>query len=1585
MSVLCVVPFFSSAFGAIRTVQYSCPGSNLLNVTNDYTDQNGDIQLYNNNACVLGTVWAWRCQVYDGPSSRLDRYYSPGAWVNFDSYSNTIKCAAVQEPSCGDGKRVNVIEQLLGQSIDFTEVGGTPLYQQDIYSGDPYYVNSYSYGNVGVEGMCSGTGGTVGATGTPYQYDGGGYCWCRMMYFDSQYTGIVGFDYMPWVYWGVKSGSCDSQSCASVCADSLQNDINFDIFRQSLYKTCSYDVSFTCGSVGGTPTTPTATSGYVGSAVNFGSNVTGCGNSNGSFANWYCHGTGSFVSDLSSVNNSSNGYSITVPSHDVVCDALWANDPTYHISYSCGSGASGGMPPSQTDNVYQGSSPVLPASPGTCYNNNGYAFERWDCLGDTNGNYVTVSFANNNMIIMSMPGENVSCQAWWNGKYERWALFYDCGAGSGTPPSTQYAYNTNVSLANNSCTAPAGYNFNGWMCYETDLGIFGIQNQSNLPTFESAGGTYYLGTNVTCVARWEADKPCEPGSSVSDREEILGMTISATAEDSEEWTEGITLGELFDGQTHPGIWWPNNHLLPYGLSFVGANHSWMVRIGGMCSSDVGTPGETGNPTPDANGTQCWCQATGYNPTDANPQEGEVKRLDGYPYVYLEPYGGVCSDDDCALRCVDVINGEFHWLKWQTIHTDFWSHFFHSLYTKDVCEYSINYYCNDLWTSIVYTDFALGGQPNVPLGNPCSTPNGYAFDYWDCEEASTQNSVNHNGSEIYTMPYDNVNCRAHWKQVYTLNYNCGDGTGSPWTQATYDYTGNTQNIATLTGAQASSHCTAPTGYQANVTSWNCGGQNTQVTPGNSITITGNTTCTAEWSPIKYNITYVLGDNGVYGTDHPATAFYDTVFHVSNPTRSGYTFNGWNITGMNSGVNHYYGTTNPPNSYVATTSQNFEGLNYFVEYFKNLSSIENATVTFTATWTPDATYNVSYTCGSIGGSALFGSVVPAANSSSYTAGTTNISLTSANNVNTSGCSGTGGYAFNGWKCHGSGLSNQVNNGYIISSMPAYSVICDALWEQTHTLVYDCSGCGVSSQDTPASVSIWENMSPVTLANSCFLGNAAPADIDFLGWHCMLPAGIQPYIGSSYQGGDTYSVASGNDYDTVCYGICENSSPCGNGETIYEVLGISVDNPNDNDGAWKDDNIDTGGTLTDLWNTAADDGWSGNTTTFNNYSPAPYTIEWRTMCTDNSGVPAMSGNPGSSGGQYCWCGVTNEVFYPDGSTNTLDEYPWVFAGEFADEGDCNNDCLLMCNWWLMPEWADYTGMSWFLHSLYTKTTCEYTVTYHGGSCRANASTFSDTATGGATYTVQNPRCSGSNNIVQSYLPTDGCSEFVGWSNSVSSNNVVYGSCVGGGNCSNPTTGNCGTISNVSNNVDLYAVCQSQLHNVIYHSGNCDSNDYSYTHNSVLNLGSIYTVLSPFVAPLLSQNPASLNIPQSSFQGWASSLVPAGEASWCALDSNKLYSKLVGGKTNNTSFVYQKDGKTCPDIELYAVCCPLNLDWQLNGGSWPLDGNNNQLVNQTMCEWGANAGASGSIGNVSTPLQTPIKTGYTFNGWLVTDHDYP
>lgn len=648
--------------------------------------------------------------------------------------------------------------------------------------------------------------------------------------------------------------------------------------------------------------------------------------------------------------------------------------------------------------------------------------------------------------------------------------------------------------------------------------------------------------------------------------------------------------------------------------------------------------------------------------------------------------------------------------------------------------------------------------------------------------------------------------------------------------------------------------------------------------------------------------------------------------------------------------------------------------------SLDTMPYDNVTCYADWTANPTYSVNYTCGQINGTVVSGTISPATNQDQYYAGYTNVPLTS--NPNTSGCTGTSNYNFAGWDCHSPlAESNAINNGYVIPTMPVAAVTCGAVWSPKHTLSYDCSACGTSN---PASVTLPAPGNTLTLANSCFSGNASTDDYDFLGWHCMLPAGIQPYIGSSYQGGDTYSVASGNDYDTVCYGICRNNSPCGDGETIYEVLGIEVANPDDSD--WKDDNIDTGGgTLTDLWNTAAGAGWSGNTTTFNDYSPAPYTIEWRTMCTDNSGVPAMSGNPGSSGGQYCWCGVTNEVFYPDGSTNTLDEYPWVFAGEFADEGECNNDCLRMCNWWLMPEWVDYTGMSWFLHSLYTKTTCEYTVTYHGGSCRANASTFSDTATGGATYTVQNPRCPGSNNIVQSYLPTDGCSEFVGWSNSVSSNNVVYGSCVGGGNCSNPTTGNCGTISNVSNNVDLYAVCQSQLHNVIYHSGNCDSNDYSYIHNSVLNLGSTYTVLSPFVAPLLSQNPASLNISQSGFQGWASSPVPEGEASWCVLDSNKLYSKLVGGKTNNTSFVYQKDGKTCPDIELYAVCCPLNLNWDVNGGSWPVDANNNELTNQSTCIYGSSAGTAGAIGYGQTPLRVPVRTGYTFNGWKVTNYGTP
>lgn len=57
---------------------------------------------------------------------------------------------------------------------------------------------------------------------------------------------------------------------------------------------------------------------------------------------------------------------------------------------------------------------------------------------------------------------------------------------------------------------------------------------------------------------------------------------------------------------------------------------------------------------------------------------------------------------------------------------------------------------------------------------------------------------------------------------------------------------------------------------------------------------NMVITALWTPHKYKISYTL-NNGAYGAKHPTSATYGKEITISNPTRRGYSFGGWTITG------------------------------------------------------------------------------------------------------------------------------------------------------------------------------------------------------------------------------------------------------------------------------------------------------------------------------------------------------------------------------------------------------------------------------------------------------------------------------------------------------------------------------------------------------------------------------------------------------------------------------------------------------------------------------------------------------------------
>lgn len=110
--------------------------------------------------------------------------------------------------------------------------------------------------------------------------------------------------------------------------------------------------------------------------------------------------------------------------------------------------------------------------------------------------------------------------------------------------------------------------------------------------------------------------------------------------------------------------------------------------------------------------------------------------------------------------------------------------------------------------------------------------------------------------------------------------------------------------------------------------------------------------AKWNVNSYNLIYDLNDNvgstrAQFGAYHPNTVKFDTEFTVSNPSRAGYSFAGWNITGMDNST-HYYGAHRTTEGYIDNTCETV---------FRNLNSSNESVVTFKAVWIPN-TYTMHF---------------------------------------------------------------------------------------------------------------------------------------------------------------------------------------------------------------------------------------------------------------------------------------------------------------------------------------------------------------------------------------------------------------------------------------------------------------------------------------------------------------------------------------------------------------------------------------------------------------------------------------------------
>ena len=102
----------------------------------------------------------------------------------------------------------------------------------------------------------------------------------------------------------------------------------------------------------------------------------------------------------------------------------------------------------------------------------------------------------------------------------------------------------------------------------------------------------------------------------------------------------------------------------------------------------------------------------------------------------------------------------------------------------------------------------------------------------------------------------------------------------------------------------------------------------------------------WTANSYGITYVL-NGGKHGATHPTSAMYDTIFSVSAPSRSGYVFAGWMVTGGFDFSTARWGTSSEPATAIGSTATKCINGSDAVS-FKNLTSAAGGNVTLTACW-------------------------------------------------------------------------------------------------------------------------------------------------------------------------------------------------------------------------------------------------------------------------------------------------------------------------------------------------------------------------------------------------------------------------------------------------------------------------------------------------------------------------------------------------------------------------------------------------------------------------------------------------------------
>ena len=266
-----------------------------------------------------------------------------------------------------------------------------------------------------------------------------------------------------------------------------------------------------------------------------------------------------------------------------------------------------------------------------------------------------------------------------------------------------------------------------------------------------------------------------------------------------------------------------------------------------------------------------------------------------------------------------------------------------------------------------------GSADTIVAVPSATRDNYTFAGWYTSGGTRVYDANGNltsanvsgyvnaGKWVVTDPNNGVTLYAHWEpKIYEVVLGANSGTDGSVTKIYEKYntgwsTSNTGTFGTLTlsGGQLPTRegYTFIGFYDASGNQKGIYSNGVWTAPG-ATTVTGATTWYAYWTANTYQIQYNL--NNGQTRDNTSANYNQTTGPIANPTpvnNGTYhqeSFAGWNVTNMQSGITHYYGTTSSNLTDGGTgTNWNYGVIGQSIKYFKNLRADTDA-VLFEAVW-------------------------------------------------------------------------------------------------------------------------------------------------------------------------------------------------------------------------------------------------------------------------------------------------------------------------------------------------------------------------------------------------------------------------------------------------------------------------------------------------------------------------------------------------------------------------------------------------------------------------------------------------------------